>query len=102
MNRVGNNLCSFGEEMGDICHLYLNPDKDNIKDMFLTMHLMERMKQREDVPNYANVTIRYVSNSDQKNWTAQANLVEYEYFEERDQRTIFRAHIRDLLPNVSY
>jgi hypothetical protein len=29
MNRHGNNLCSYdGEEMGDICHVYVNPHKE--------------------------------------------------------------------------
>jgi hypothetical protein len=27
--------------MADICHVYINPDKNNINDMLVTVHLME-------------------------------------------------------------
>jgi hypothetical protein len=60
MNRVGNNLCSFNAKRGDICHLYLNPDKIRLQDMWVTVHLMERgIKQLDTAPNYQDVTISY-------------------------------------------
>jgi hypothetical protein len=113
MNTQGNNLCSFGPEMEDICHVYLNPDKTNVHDFFVTVHLMNRgTKVLEELPYYHNVTIFYdecdyidslpLDSIQYYRNMILADHVPYEFFEERDQRTIFRALISNLKPKRNY
>lgn len=60
MNRQGNNLCSFLEEECDICHVYINPNKEDIGEMWVTMHLMNRgVKELEEAPGYREVSVGY-------------------------------------------
>ncbi len=40
-NQAGDSLCTYGAEKQDICHVYMNPDKESIMDLILTVHLME-------------------------------------------------------------
>lgn len=60
MNRAGNNLCTYGDEMGDICHLYINPDKQNLSNIFITLHLMNTLgNSLERAPEYDSVHFFY-------------------------------------------
>lgn len=102
MNRVGNNLCSFDESKGDICHVYLNPDKNNISNIFISIHLMERgEKVFTEAPDYSDVVVEY-GIENQLSQCVTTESVPYEYFEERDQRMLFRVLIKNLMPNQTY
>ena len=60
MNIKADSLCSFGDDMEDICHIYMNPDKERMQDMFITIHMMEYgVRSEEHTPKYTNVTMLY-------------------------------------------
>jgi hypothetical protein len=57
LNEVGNNMCTYDSD--DICHLYLNPDKTNISNMFVTVHFMNNEEQTmEYEPKYDKVLLK--------------------------------------------
>lgn len=58
-NTAGDSLCSFDATFSDICHVYLNPDKQNFKDnMILTVHFMESGRH---IDSESNIVISNVS-----------------------------------------
>lgn len=62
MNRQGNNLCSFQDnDMCDICHVYINPNKEDLTQMWVTVHMMNRgVKQLDEAPEYRDVAVTYL------------------------------------------
>lgn len=59
-NRALDNFCTYGKEFGDICHLYVNPNKANISDLIVTLHLMNSEDTiREEAPIYQNIKFSY-------------------------------------------
>lgn len=60
-NNAGDSLCTYGSERQDICHVYLNPDKTNISNLILSVHLMESGRHIDDLSTYVfnNVSFEY-------------------------------------------
>jgi hypothetical protein len=105
-NRALDNFCTYGKEFGDICHLYLNPDKENMSALIVTLHLMNSEDEiRDEAPVYKNVKFLYID-ATAGNETAQTEVnpevVPYKYFELRDQRALYRIRLDSLAPSTYY
>lgn len=108
MNRLsGSSLCTFGPDIkADLCHLYLNPDKNNIQNLILTVHLMP---EDGSTPDYQKVRIYYeemeivksaINNNREYLYVAEAEEIPYVHIEERDMRQIFRGNLINLKPDT--
>jgi hypothetical protein len=70
-------------------------------------------KEIDELPEYSHVQVLWEGEGervkgtmgrvkDSYRWSVDAEIIPYEYYEERDQRTIFRALLTDLLPSHTY
>ena len=61
-NTAGDSLCSFNASYSDICHVYINPDRNNVSsNIILSVHFMEsgrHIDSKSDVV-FTNVSFEY-------------------------------------------
>jgi hypothetical protein len=61
-NTAGDSFCTFDTINEDVCHAYLNPDKNDFKNsMIFTVHLMEsgRHIDSESMIKFSNINMYY-------------------------------------------
>ena len=58
-NQAGDSLCTYGAEKQDICHVYLNPDKEDMARLIATIHLMESGRDIDDESTFVFSQVQF-------------------------------------------